>query len=95
MQSVTNPVYYGAQLNVQKCHECGQPLPESFQPPADEPWTTGIFGCTEDRDSCKSDMRTSFSLLVFKDRRSCMVIVRQGFDFHFSFVKLYNVYGEH
>ncbi|KAM5557061.1 hypothetical protein ABKV19_024450 [Rosa sericea] len=40
------------QLNVQKCHECGQPLPESFQPPADEPWTTGIFGCSEDRDSC-------------------------------------------
>ncbi|XP_004307812.1 PREDICTED: cell number regulator 6 [Fragaria vesca subsp. vesca] len=40
------------QLNVQKCNECGQPLPESFQPPADEPWTTGIFGCAEDRDSC-------------------------------------------
>ncbi|PON56281.1 PLAC8 motif-containing protein [Parasponia andersonii] len=40
------------QLNVRKCNECGQPLPESFEPPADEPWTTGIFGCWEDRDSC-------------------------------------------
>ncbi|XP_048326624.1 cell number regulator 6 isoform X1 [Ziziphus jujuba] len=40
------------QLNVRKCNECGQPLPESFEPPADEPWTTGIFGCSEDRDSC-------------------------------------------
>ncbi|KAF3433150.1 hypothetical protein FNV43_RR24252 [Rhamnella rubrinervis] len=40
------------QLNVRKCHECGQTLPESFEPPADEPWTTGIFGCSEDRDSC-------------------------------------------
>ncbi|XP_019192561.1 PREDICTED: cell number regulator 6-like [Ipomoea nil] len=40
------------QLAVRKCNECGQPLPESFEPPADEPWTTGIFGCTEDRDSC-------------------------------------------
>uniref|UniRef100_A0A803NU49 Uncharacterized protein n=1 Tax=Cannabis sativa TaxID=3483 RepID=A0A803NU49_CANSA len=40
------------QLNVRKCNECGQALPESFEPPADEPWTTGIFGCYEDRDSC-------------------------------------------
>ncbi|KAK4777108.1 hypothetical protein SAY86_005796 [Trapa natans] len=40
------------QLNVKKCHECGQPLPESFEPPADENWTTGIFGCAEDRESC-------------------------------------------
>ncbi|CAH9090750.1 unnamed protein product [Cuscuta epithymum] len=40
------------QLAVRKCNECGQPLPESFEPPADEPWTTGIFGCTEDMDSC-------------------------------------------
>ncbi|XP_062092181.1 cell number regulator 6-like [Humulus lupulus] len=40
------------QLNVRKCNECGQALPESFEPPADEPWTTGIFGCSEDRDSC-------------------------------------------
>ncbi|KAK4749683.1 hypothetical protein SAY87_027132 [Trapa incisa] len=40
------------QLNVKKCHECRQPLPEIFEPPADENWTTGIFGCAEDRESC-------------------------------------------
>ncbi|KAG6780909.1 hypothetical protein POTOM_013788 [Populus tomentosa] len=39
-------------LEVCKCNECGQPLPENFQPPADEPWTTGIFGCAEDTESC-------------------------------------------
>lgn len=41
------------QLAVYKCNECGQTLPENFEAPADEPWTTGIFGCTEDMDSCK------------------------------------------
>lgn len=41
------------QLNVRKCNECGQPLPESFEPPAVEPWTTGIFACAEDPESCK------------------------------------------
>lgn len=41
------------QLNVRKCNECGQPLPESFEPPAVEPWSTGIFGCAEDTESCK------------------------------------------
>ncbi|KAJ8511661.1 hypothetical protein OPV22_002095 [Ensete ventricosum] len=40
------------QLEIQKCIECGQPLPESYQPPADEHWTTGICGCTEDTESC-------------------------------------------
>lgn len=40
------------QLVVHKCNECGQVLPESFEPPADEPWTSGIFGCAEDKDSC-------------------------------------------
>ncbi|XP_077235404.1 PLAC8 family protein [Tasmannia lanceolata] len=40
------------QLNVHRCNECGQPLPESYEPPADEPWSTGIFGCAEDTDSC-------------------------------------------
>ncbi|KAL6972552.1 Cell number regulator 6 [Sarracenia purpurea var. burkii] len=40
------------QLHVRKCNECGQPLPESFEPPANEPWTTGIFGCAEDTESC-------------------------------------------
>lgn len=41
------------QLAVRKCAECGQELPESYNPPADEPWTTGIFGCFEDTESCK------------------------------------------
>ncbi|KAJ7949513.1 Cell number regulator 6 [Quillaja saponaria] len=40
------------QLAAHKCRECGQVLPESYAPPADEPWTTGIFGCAEDRESC-------------------------------------------
>ncbi|KAG2672193.1 hypothetical protein I3843_13G027800 [Carya illinoinensis] len=40
------------QLIVHKCNECGQPLPESYQPPADEDWTTGICGCAEDTESC-------------------------------------------
>lgn len=35
-----------------KCDQCRQPLPENFTPLADEPWTTGIFGCAEDPDSC-------------------------------------------
>lgn len=40
------------QLNVRKCNECGQPLPESYQAPADEPWSTGIFECAQDTESC-------------------------------------------
>ncbi|GLJ30408.1 hypothetical protein SUGI_0601740 [Cryptomeria japonica] len=40
------------QLVVHRCRECGQPLPESYEPPANEPWTTGICGCAEDPDSC-------------------------------------------
>lgn len=40
------------QLNVRTCHECGQELPASFEPPADEPWSSGIFGCADDPDSC-------------------------------------------
>lgn len=40
------------QLEVRKCSECGQVLPESHRAPADEPWTTGIFGCAEDPESC-------------------------------------------
>ena len=46
-------VFNSLQLAVHKCMECGQPLPESYTPPADEPWMTGIFGCTEDRENCK------------------------------------------
>lgn len=41
-----------SQLNVRKCRECGQPLPESYAPPADEPWMSGIFACTQDTESC-------------------------------------------
>ncbi|XP_047962764.1 cell number regulator 6-like [Salvia hispanica] len=44
------------QLHVQKCNECGQPLPESYQAPADEPWTTGIFGCAEDVESFRTGL---------------------------------------
>ncbi|KAI3748972.1 hypothetical protein L6452_12450 [Arctium lappa] len=40
------------QLNVRKCNECRQPLPESFEPPGVEPWSTGIFGCAQDTESC-------------------------------------------
>ncbi|KAJ8470761.1 hypothetical protein OPV22_025104 [Ensete ventricosum] len=40
------------QLEVCRCAECGQPLPESNEPPADEAWTTGICGCAEDPESC-------------------------------------------
>ncbi|KAJ8900363.1 hypothetical protein K2173_025003 [Erythroxylum novogranatense] len=40
------------QLIVHRCLECGQPLPESYEPPADEEWTTGLCGCLEDLDSC-------------------------------------------
>ncbi|KAG6504081.1 hypothetical protein ZIOFF_036409 [Zingiber officinale] len=40
------------QLEVQRCVECGQALPENYNPPADEAWTTGICGCAEDPESC-------------------------------------------
>ncbi|KAK2650692.1 hypothetical protein Ddye_018181 [Dipteronia dyeriana] len=40
------------QLNIHRCVECGQVLPESYEPPADEDWATGIFGCFEDAESC-------------------------------------------
>ncbi|CAI9103616.1 OLC1v1002133C2 [Oldenlandia corymbosa var. corymbosa] len=40
------------QLTAPKCPQCGQALPESYQPPATEDWTTGIFGCAEDPNSC-------------------------------------------
>ncbi|KAK1558744.1 hypothetical protein Q3G72_006130 [Acer saccharum] len=32
------------QLNIHRCVECGQVLPESYEPPADEDWATGIGG---------------------------------------------------
>ncbi|GAB2235160.1 hypothetical protein Droror1_Dr00027653 [Drosera rotundifolia] len=40
------------QLKAKTCVECGQPLPASYESPADEPWTTGICGCAEDPNSC-------------------------------------------
>ncbi|KAG8363417.1 hypothetical protein BUALT_Bualt19G0020200 [Buddleja alternifolia] len=40
------------QLNSRICEHCGQTLPATYTPPADEDWNTGIFGCSEDRDSC-------------------------------------------
>ncbi|KAG6434477.1 hypothetical protein SASPL_106114 [Salvia splendens] len=33
------------------CELCGQTLPVSYVPPADEDWATGIFGCLEDSNS--------------------------------------------
>ncbi|KAL3814976.1 hypothetical protein ACJIZ3_016244 [Penstemon smallii] len=38
--------------NARRCEQCGQTLPPTYSPPADEDWTTGIFGCAEDKDSC-------------------------------------------
>jgi hypothetical protein len=57
-----------AQLVVHKCGECGQPLPDSYKPPSNEPWTTGIFGCGEDMDSCELSfllLHISFTYLIF------------------------------
>ncbi|XP_066384382.1 phosphatidylserine decarboxylase proenzyme 1, mitochondrial-like [Miscanthus floridulus] len=45
------------QLEGRRCSECGQVLPESYEPPADEPWTTGIFGCTDDPETCKGSSK--------------------------------------
>ncbi|KAK9724443.1 hypothetical protein RND81_05G072300 [Saponaria officinalis] len=41
-----------SQLHVRKCNECGQVLPDSYQAPANEPWSSGIFSCTQDTESC-------------------------------------------
>ncbi|KAF3335532.1 cell number regulator 6-like protein [Carex littledalei] len=40
------------QLDGRRCSECGQTLPESYAPPSDEPWTSSIFDCMHDTDSC-------------------------------------------
>ena len=63
------------QLAVRKCYECGQPLPESFQPLADEPWTTGIFGCAEDRESCKFIYNLLLILFLAVTLESGLVLV--------------------
>ncbi|KAL1546497.1 cell number regulator 6-like [Salvia divinorum] len=39
-------------VNGRTCEQCGQSLPVSYTPPADEDWATGIFGCLEDSNSC-------------------------------------------
>lgn len=44
------------QLEFRRCSECRQPLPESYRAPTDEPWTTGIFGCAEDPESCRTGL---------------------------------------
>ncbi|GFQ08671.1 cell number regulator 6, partial [Phtheirospermum japonicum] len=41
-----------AELNAPRCEQCGQTLPPTYSAPADEDWATGIFGCTEDHESC-------------------------------------------
>ncbi|KAM0934578.1 putative PLAC8 motif-containing protein [Dioscorea sansibarensis] len=63
------------QLEVRRCHECGQPLPESYQPPADEPWSTGIFACADDPDSCWSGL---FCPCVEKKACICHAIFIEG-----------------
>ncbi|XP_076937284.1 cell number regulator 6-like [Bidens hawaiensis] len=40
------------QLCDHRCPECGQALPSSYEPPADENWSTGIFSCADDPGSC-------------------------------------------
>ncbi|KAK9068241.1 hypothetical protein SSX86_012352 [Deinandra increscens subsp. villosa] len=40
------------QLLDRRCPECGQALPSSYEPPADEDWSAGIFSCTDDPESC-------------------------------------------
>ncbi|XP_071937520.1 cell number regulator 6-like [Coffea arabica] len=40
------------QITAARCPQCGQALPESYHPPANEDWSTGIFGCADDPDSC-------------------------------------------
>ncbi|XP_051122892.1 cell number regulator 6-like [Andrographis paniculata] len=44
------------QLHIRKCGECRQPLPDGYQAPGDEPWSTGIFQCAEDTESCKTGL---------------------------------------
>ncbi|KAD6453118.1 hypothetical protein E3N88_07823 [Mikania micrantha] len=40
------------QLQDRRCPECGQVLPSSYEPPADEDWSAGIFSCADDPESC-------------------------------------------
>lgn len=45
------------QANGRTCELCGQSLPVSYVPPADEDWATGIFGCLDDSNSCKLNLK--------------------------------------
>ncbi|KAF8380523.1 hypothetical protein HHK36_028010 [Tetracentron sinense] len=56
------------QLAIHKCNECGQPLPESYEPPANEPWITGIFGCTEDKETWY--LKVIFDVCVPREREN-------------------------
>ncbi|CAI9277899.1 unnamed protein product [Lactuca saligna] len=40
------------ELQARRCPECGQALPSTYEPPADEDWSTGIFSCADDSESC-------------------------------------------
>ncbi|KAJ0961935.1 hypothetical protein J5N97_029763 [Dioscorea zingiberensis] len=50
-ESSTSPLGY-LSWRFQSALSAGSRFPESYSPPADEPWTTGIFGCAEDTESC-------------------------------------------
>ncbi|KAJ7010949.1 cell number regulator 6-like [Populus alba x Populus x berolinensis] len=62
------------QLTVRKCNECGQPLPENFEPPGDEPWTTGIFGCADDTESCGLALAAATAVFHGIDPRTSFLI---------------------
>ncbi|GFZ15192.1 PLAC8 family protein [Actinidia rufa] len=61
-------------LHCRKCNECGQALPESFEPPANEPWTTGIFGCAEDTESCGIALAAATAVFHGIDPRTSFLI---------------------
>ncbi|KVH91223.1 cell number regulator 6-like [Cynara cardunculus var. scolymus] len=44
------------ELHARRCPECGQSLPASYESPADEDWSTGIFSCADDPDSCMTGL---------------------------------------
>lgn len=41
-----------------------QVLPETYEPPSDENWTTGIFACAEDPDSCNALSSSLFHMIL-------------------------------
>ncbi|KAI4302816.1 hypothetical protein MLD38_038518 [Melastoma candidum] len=62
-------------LNTRGCHECGQPLPEEYQPPANEDWTTGICGCVDDPEILQGVICSSEKLS--NSVYSCLKIIRE------------------